>query len=159
MGFYRDGNSIDFPSSWFPLMEENSHLVAFRYLSRNKPSSLYINLIITMIRDSIFQIVDARCMWHARSKRQSTFRVVKFRTLEILITWTRCENFITFSITFHRKIYSFRIYFFPSNAKSIEICISESRFSRDLRSQRVFIMRESLTMISPCLSQHCIPLC
>lgn len=113
-------------------MEGNSHLVASRYLSRNKPSSPYIYIYQSRYhRDTRFYFPnrhDACCMWHARSKRQSIFRVVKFRTLEILITWMHRENFIIFFYYFSPKNLLFSSLLFPSECGSI----FESRFPRDL---------------------------
>ena len=125
MGFYRGGNSIDLPSSCFPSMEENSHLVDI-YQGINFPSPIYINLIITMTRDSIFQIIDdARCMWHARSKRQSSSRVVKFRTIEILITWMHRENFIIFFYSPKNLLFSNLL--FPSECRFSSLWIKVSK--------------------------------
>lgn len=109
-------------------MEGNSHLVASRYLSRNKPSYIYQS---RYHRDTRFYFPnrhDACCMWHARSKRHSTFRVVKFRTLEILITWMHRENFIIFFYYFSPKNLLFSNLLFPSECGSI----FESSFPRDL---------------------------
>lgn len=115
MGFYRGGNSIDLPSSCFPSMEENSHFVdIYQGINFPSPIYIYINLIITVTRDSIFQIVT---MLVACDTRVVSGKVVlvKFRTIEILITWMHRENFIIFFYSPKNLLFSNLL--FPSECR------------------------------------------
>ena len=103
------------------------------YLSRNKLSFPYTYIYIYIYqshyhRDTRFHFPnrhDTRCMWHARSKRQSSSRVVKFRTIEILITWMHRENFIIFFYSPKNLLFSNLL--FPSEYRFSSLWIKVSK--------------------------------